>query len=350
VLEGAELGGLQVFLLLELVHPRDAEADAGHPEGVLVVAQAADAVLDIGFLHEDGVAVLRAAAGLVAEAGGDVALGVVAEVMFAVGLCEVLVERLGPGDEARFKQRGLGLDVAGGFGEHLVERACGMADLELQIPERVENGVGEVLLEFPEILHIGRVEEHHVHIAQRAEFAPTVAPEGDQAGGGGRLAVGLAPAGERGGKQRLQQAVNAASEGLRDLVAGFPRAMALVDAFALGGEVGLAGGQPLGGRAVTGESGEQAGGGFGAAGHGCGSAEQWHLPGKSWKCAVSVRKCGKIIWLTGNSRAEYSASLCGSSSVGRAPPCQGGRREFESLLPLHFRKAPGRQTGRFFLS
>ena len=26
---------------------------------------------------------------------------------------------------------------------------------------------------------------------------------------------------------------------------------------------------------------------------------------------------------------------CGSSSVGRAPPCQGGGRESESRLPLH---------------
>ena len=27
--------------------------------------------------------------------------------------------------------------------------------------------------------------------------------------------------------------------------------------------------------------------------------------------------------------------ICGSGSVGRAPPCQGGCREFESRLPLH---------------
>ena len=42
--------------------------------------------------------------------------------------------------------------------------------------------------------------------------------------------------------------------------------------------------------------------------------------------------------------------FCGRSSVGRAPPCQGGRREFESLRPLHFRKAAGRDTSRFFMS
>ena len=28
--------------------------------------------------------------------------------------------------------------------------------------------------------------------------------------------------------------------------------------------------------------------------------------------------------------------ICGSSSVGRAPPCQGGGRESEPRLPLHF--------------
>ncbi len=80
--------------------------------------------------------------------------------------------------------------------------------------------------------------------------------------------MGLAPAGERGGEERLQQAVHAAGEGLGDLVAGLARAMALVDALALGGEVGLAGGQALGGGACAGEGGEQAGGGLGAAGHG----------------------------------------------------------------------------------
>ena len=30
-----------------------------------------------------------------------------------------------------------------------------------------------------------------------------------------------------------------------------------------------------------------------------------------------------------------SSTICGSSSVGRALPCQGKGREFESRLPLH---------------
>ena len=36
------------------------------------------------------------------------------------------------------------------------------------------------------------------------------------------------------------------------------------------------------------------------------------------------------------SKSSLIEELCGRSSVGRAPPCQGGCRGFESLRPLHF--------------
>ena len=32
---------------------------------------------------------------------------------------------------------------------------------------------------------------------------------------------------------------------------------------------------------------------------------------------------------------SQAAAECGNSSVGRASPCQGGGREFESRFPLH---------------
>ena len=44
-----------------------------------------------------------------------------------------------------------------------------------------------------------------------------------------------------------------------------------------------------------------------------------------------------------------SRLLCGCSSVGRAPPCQGGRREFESLRPLHFDGNPDTSVVSGFL-
>jgi hypothetical protein len=51
-------------------------------------------------------------------------------------------------------------------------------------------------------------------------------------------------------------------------------------------------------------------------------------------------------------RARFTSDtlFCGRSSVGRAPPCQGGRREFESLRPLHFRKTAGGDSRGFFAS
>ncbi len=38
--------------------------------------------------------------------------------------------------------------------------------------------------------------------------------------------------------------------------------------------------------------------------------------------------------LKGSILTDATFKVCGSSSVGRAPPCQGGCREFESRLPL----------------
>ena len=55
---------------------------------------------------------------------------------------------------------------------------------------------------------------------------------------------------------------------------------------------------------------------------------------------------------TAGSRKSRSARgffLCGSSSAGRALPCQGRCREFESRLPLHFKKAPQETGGPFRL-
>jgi hypothetical protein len=83
------------------------------------------------------------------------------------------------------RQRGLGADVLRGLGEHLVERARGVADLQPQVPERVKDFIGHVLLELRQILALGggRVEEHHVDVAEWIEFAAAVAAERDQADG-----------------------------------------------------------------------------------------------------------------------------------------------------------------------
>ena len=235
-LERAQLGRLQVVLFDQFLQPRDAEPHPRHPERVLVVAQAADAVLDVGLLHEDGVAILPPAAGLVVEARGDVAFRVVREVVLAVGLGKILVERLRPGDEPRFQQRGLGADVAAGFGEDLVERAGGVADLQAEVPERIEDAVGEVFLELRQRLHVGGrgEEEHHVDVAQRAELAAAVAAEGDEADGRGRLAVLLAPTLDGRVEERPEQPVHHRREGLDNFLARFAVQVPLADARTFG--------------------------------------------------------------------------------------------------------------------
>ena len=45
---------------------------------------------------------------------------------------------------------------------------------------------------------------------------------------------------------------------------------------------------------------------------------------------------------------KFKAKTCGCSSVGRAPPCQGGCREFKSRQPLH--SSPEVSLGAFSLS
>ena len=90
--ECREVLGSQVVLRGELVEGRDAQLHVGHPHGVLVVAEAADAILDVGFLIENGVGEFRAAARLVVQSRGDVALGVFADVVATVGLRKCIVE------------------------------------------------------------------------------------------------------------------------------------------------------------------------------------------------------------------------------------------------------------------
>ena len=42
-------------------------------------------------------------------------------------------------------------------------------------------------------------------------------------------------------------------------------------------------------------------------------------------------------------------TACGNSSVGRAQPCQGWGREFESRFPLQNSKSLSRKIGAFFI-
>ena len=60
-----------------------------------------------------------------------------------------------------------------------------MADFEFEIPERVEHAIGDAFLEMGKF-GSGQgvvVEEHHIDVAERAEFASSVAAEGEDGDG-----------------------------------------------------------------------------------------------------------------------------------------------------------------------
>jgi hypothetical protein len=87
----------------EFVHLFDAELHAGHPESVLIIAEATDAVFDVGLLKENGIAVLGAAGVLIFEAGGEIGAGIFVAVEAFVRGRERIVERFGARDETRLK-------------------------------------------------------------------------------------------------------------------------------------------------------------------------------------------------------------------------------------------------------
>ena len=51
---------------------------------------------------------------------------------------------------------------------------------------------------------------------------------------------------------------------------------------------------------------------------------------------IRLRPVRHRAFLLGDDRAIRQRFICGRSSSGRAPPCQGGGSEFEPRRPLHF--------------
>ena len=179
---------------MQLLHALDAELHPRHPQRVLIVAQAADAVLDVGLLQKDRVAILRTARGLVLQTGGNVTLGIFRGDEIAVRLRKGLVKRSRAGDEVRFQQRSLGLDVLARLDENLVDGSRGMTDLEVAVPEKIEDLVDEMFLQR---LHdcgpgLRWEEEHHIDVALRTQLVAAVAAERDQADRGGQVFVSSA--------------------------------------------------------------------------------------------------------------------------------------------------------------
>jgi hypothetical protein len=60
--------------------------------------------------------------------------------------------------------------------------------------------------------------------------------------------------------------------------------------------------------------------------------EDQKLETRRWESSTISRHARQMDSFKG--KTEVKIGQCGSNSAGRVPPCQGGCREFESLLPL----------------
>ena len=245
--KGLEVVDAEIVLGRELVDRGDVELHPRHPNGVLVVAETADAILDVRFLVEDRVGILAAAVGLILEAGRDIGLGFLADVIAPVGLGERVVELVRPRDQARLEQRRLSLDFLSRLGKRLVDGPRGMPDLQPAIPQEVENLVRQVLLQGLRVrrLGLGREQEHHVHVAQRRQLGPPVATQRHQRHRRGRHGQGPRVALDRVVEEVDEELVDGRRPLVHNLQSGPARGVPRLQGRSFLAQEVLAGGQPV---------------------------------------------------------------------------------------------------------
>ena len=175
-----------------LLHAVDIFAD---PVERVKVAQAALAVLDVGL--DDIAAVAHPLVALVAlgELGGDELARRTAHDLGAEPLASVDRQRLVAPEIARFKQRGADRHVRPGKRDRLVRGADRLADLQLEIPQQIEERFADLLA--PRRAAGGH-QHHQVEVTERRHLAAPRAAKPDQrhAFGRRRIGVGIKPLGD----------------------------------------------------------------------------------------------------------------------------------------------------------
>ena len=144
----------------------------GDPEQGVQVAQAALAVLDVRL---DEIARLAAAAvALLAlgELGRDEIRPGALHHLLVEARHQLVEQLLVAEQEARFEQRGADRHVRLGLPDALVDRAGGVADLQAQVPQAVENGLGDRLA--PGGLLVGQ-QEQQIDVGTRRHQPAAVA-------------------------------------------------------------------------------------------------------------------------------------------------------------------------------
>ncbi|CAM5360045.1 hypothetical protein FALB51S_01567 [Frigidibacter albus] len=173
---------LQVFLGREqpgadqLRHFLDIVQVLGDPVERLKVAQAALALLDVGFQHIALAALTAVAFGAFGQLGLDEFRPGAAEQLVAQPLVQFGRQPVVTGQEAVLQQGRADGDVLGAKAQAILHRAAGMADLQPHVPQHVEHGFDDA---FGPAGDLPRGQEQQVHVGLRRHLGPAIAADGD---------------------------------------------------------------------------------------------------------------------------------------------------------------------------
>ena len=218
------------FGIDEFLELGEATFDAGDPEDVLAVAQAAAAFLDVGFLEEDGAGVFSVTLAQVLAAQVEECLLVFIDAFFIEARGEGLVEFFITNDEACIHQGGFTLLVCACFVDAFCDRPAGVSDFEACVPEDVEDfldGGGDGLGEFIRRL---RQEKEEIEIRGGIQVAPAISSLGHKGDDGSFPFVSTDGGFEHHGEDGVQQF----GAGCGDFQASGALAVALEDVCFLG--------------------------------------------------------------------------------------------------------------------
>ena len=136
------------------------------------IAQPADPQFDVGLLDIDGTEVLRVAFGEVVQAVLEVGVLAAGHALLAEALVEIVMELPIARHTARLDQRRQRLEILQRLPDRLRDRAYGMAELEPEVPQAVEDVVDD--LEQAGAGLPALVEEQEVDVGMGIEEAPAV--------------------------------------------------------------------------------------------------------------------------------------------------------------------------------
>jgi len=168
----------------ELLGIGESAFDLPDPEQILVVAQATAPILDVRFLKENGVACFLMPFALIGYAPIEEFLFMSTHATTLEGLFKFLEERFIAGKKAGLEERGLRPQIAVGLGDDLLHGAGGMAHLEANVPEDIQNVLNDVVGLLRIFGAFVGVEKKDVDVTVGIEFAPAESTHGEQGDAG----------------------------------------------------------------------------------------------------------------------------------------------------------------------